>query len=382
MIVTGEASGDLHGARLVEALRKRCPDIHFSGMGGPELAAAGVDILFDAEKISVMGIIEVVAHGREILKAQRILRSHLKTSRPDLLIVIDLPDFNLLLAKAAKKLNIPVYYYICPQIWAWRTGRVKTLRKRVDGMGVILPFEEEFYRKHGLKACYVGHPLLDSVEVREGPEQFFTRYDLDPGRKYVGLLPGSRKREITSLFPIFCRAASLLCNDYCEPLSFLVPKASTISSDDLLQAGIEEFGEQLDIHIIEEHRYEAMAACSAVLAASGTVTLELTILNVPMVVAYRLAPLTFFLGKLLVRLDSFCLVNLIAGSKIVPELLQNEVCPQRIAGELIPLLDEGGKRQQMLDGLKDVRSALGEQGASDRAAADILRLLEKRITAG
>ncbi len=377
MIVTGEASGDLHGARLIEALRSLVPAACFYGMGGEEMAGAGAEILFDAEKISVMGVVEVVARGADIFRAQRTLRTALRQRRPDVLVIIDLPDFNLLLAKVAKELGIPVYYYICPQVWAWRSGRVKTLRQRVDGLGVILPFEEPFYRKHGIAAHYVGHPLLDSVALRCSREEFVARHDLDPMRKYVGLLPGSRKREIAGLLPVFLEAAALIQEKSAQPPVFLLPLASTISMDDLRQAGLEEYQKTLDIVVMRQDRYETMVACSAVIAASGTVTLELAILQVPMVVAYRLAKFTYMLGRLLVKIDFFSLVNLVAGREIVPELLQHEVSAERIAAEIIPLLEDGDKRQGMLDGLAGVKAALGSPGASKRVAEDIVRLLEK-----
>ncbi len=385
MIVTGEASGDLHGARLVEALHSLLPSCRFYGMGGEEMERAGVEILFDAEKIAVMGVVEVVARGADIFRAQRTLRAALHKRHPDLLVIIDLPDFNLLLAKSAKKLGIPVYYYICPQVWAWRSGRVKTLQQRVDGLGVILPFEEPFYKKHGIAAHYVGHPLLDSVAVRCSRDQFLAEKGLDPARKYIGLLPGSRKREVASLLPIFFQAAVLISKNSAQAPVFLLPQASTIAKDDLLQAGLEEYQQEIEIVVMEDDRYETMAACSAVIAASGTVTLELAILQVPMVVAYRLAKLTYMLGKLLVKIDFFSLVNLVAGRKIVPELLQDEVSAERIAAEILPLLadgdaDDGEKRQQMEDGLAAVKAALGKPGASQRVAGDIVQLLEKRVS--
>ncbi len=377
MIVTGEASGDLHGARLIEALRSLIPAACFYGMGGEEMAGAGAEILFDAEKISVMGVVEVVARGADIFRAQRMLRTALRQRRPDMLVIIDLPDFNLLLAKVAKKLGIPVYYYICPQVWAWRSGRVKILRQRVDGLGVILPFEEPFYRKHGIAAHYVGHPLLDSVVLQCSQEEFFIRHGLDPARKYVGLLPGSRRREIAGLLPVFLEAAALIQEKSAQPPVFLLPLASTISMDDLRQAGLEEYQKRLDIVVMSQDRYQMMSACSAVIAASGTVTLELAILQVPMVVAYRLARFTYMLGKMLVKIDFFSLVNLVAGREVVPELLQQEVSAKRIAAEIMPLLEDSRKRQEMLDGLAGVRAALGSSGASKRVAEDIVRLLKK-----
>lgn len=376
MIVAGEASGDLHGANLIRALRARVPDIEVCGMGGSELTSLGVNILYDAAKVSVVGIFEVFAHLKDIILAQKVLRRRLVTHRPDLLILIDLPDFNLLLAKQAKKLGIPVFYYISPQVWAWRSGRVKTIRNRVDKIGVILPFEEEFYHKQGVNAEYVGHPLLDTVRPTIDREHFCEQHHIPLNAKCIGLLPGSRKREVHSLLPDFLEAAKIIQDTSAEKLVFLVPQASTITSHDLEEAGIFEAMKYLDIRIISEERYSMMAACTAVVAASGTVTLELAILEVPMIVTYKLAPLTYYLGRLLVKLDHFSLVNLIAGYTAVPELLQDEVTPHKIAEELTALLFQPEKRQRMQTALREVREKLGSAGASEKAAIVAENLLK------
>ncbi|MBU1567228.1 MAG: lipid-A-disaccharide synthase [Proteobacteria bacterium] len=379
MIVTGEASGDLHGANLVRALRSKISDMEVCGMGGAELASVGVDILYDAAKVSVVGIIEVFSHIKDIISAQRVLRKRLITHRPDLLILIDLPDFNLFLAKKAKYLGIPVFYYISPQVWAWRSGRVKTLRDRVDKIGVILPFEEEFFHRRGVNAEYVGHPLLDTVVTSAGKEQFCTEHQISLDTRCIGLFPGSRKREISSLLPGFLEAGRILQSATSEKLVFLVPQASTITTFDLEEAGIAEARKHLDIRIIKEERYNMMAACAVVVAASGTVTLELAILEVPMIVAYKLSPLTYFLGRLLVNLKYFSLVNLIAGYRAVPELLQSEVTPKKIADELMAILLQPGKRQEMKKALRDVKARLGTNGASEKAAVVAVNLLNKKI---
>jgi lipid-A-disaccharide synthase len=376
MIVTGEASGDLHGANLIRALQQRFSDLAVCGMGGVELARLGVEILYDAAKVSVVGVFEVFAHLPDIFLAQKILRQRMAAERPDLLILIDLPDFNLLLAKKAKNLGIPVFYYISPQVWAWRSGRIKSLRDRVDKLGVILPFEEEFFRLRGIDTDYVGHPLLDIVSTSVTKQQFFAMHNIPSSAQCIGILPGSRKREISSLLPIFLDAARIIQKSTEEQVVFLVPQASTIKTEDLENAGIRSAREHLDIRIIQEERYNMMAACSVAIAASGTVTLELAILEVPMIIAYKLAPLTYLLGKLLVKLDFFTLVNLIAGYGAVPELLQTEVTPQRIAAEVNDLLSQPGKKQRMVDSLRTVKEKLGSEGASEKAALVAASLLK------
>ncbi len=376
MIVTGEASGDLHGANLVKALRLHQPELQFCGMGGPELAALGVEILYDAAKVSVVGVFEVFVHLKDIWLAQRALRKRLTEDPPDLVILIDLPDFNLLLAKKAKKLGIPVFYYISPQLWAWRSGRVKTIKARVDRIGVILPFEEEFYHQRGVEAVYVGHPLLDTVTTSTTREQYLKLHNIPPDTRCIGLFPGSRKREISSLLPIFLRAAASLQKNSAEKIVFFIPRASTIGIQEFSAAGLDTYQQTLDIRIIEQDRYDMMAACDAVVTASGTVTLELAILQVPMIVVYKLAPLTYRLGKLLVKIDHFSLVNLIAGYAAVPELLQHEVTAIGIASELSAITTLPARKNKMKQALKEVRDKLGEQGASAKAAAVALQMLE------
>ncbi|MFT5698620.1 MAG: lipid-A-disaccharide synthase [Desulforhopalus sp.] len=379
MIVTGEASGDMHGANLIRALKERDPSLEFCGMGGPEIKSSGVDILFDANRVSVVGIVEVFAHLGDIFKAQQLLRKELLRNPPDLLILIDLPDFNLLLAKKAKKLGIPVFYYICPQVWAWRSGRIKTLKKRADRFGVILPFEEQYFKERGLDATYVGHPLLDSVRITKTKSQFLAEQNIDSNTKIIGLLPGSRKREVTSLLPIFLDAAEKLQTVVNEKLVFLIPKASAIDLAVFKGAGI-GLNDNIDVRLIEDDRYNVMAACDCVVAASGTVTLELALLKVPMVVVYKLSPLTYLLAKHLVKLDNFALVNLIAGYRAVPELLQEEVDSQSICNELAPLLNAYSTKKAMRKALELVNDKLGGPGASEKAAHVALDTIE--VTGG
>ena len=379
MIIAGEASGDLHGAHLVQAMRQQRPGLVFCGMGSREMAAAGVEMLFDAGKIAVVGLAEVFTHLPDILAALKIIKQRIKEDPPDLLILIDFPDFNLLLAKRAKKLGIPVFYYISPQVWAWRTGRVKTIGQLIDTMGVILPFEESFYRSRGVEAHYVGHPLLDSVKVTMDRASFCRKYGVNPEHKLVGLLPGSRKKEISALLPDLLAAAKRLVGKYEHEFSFLLPVASTISEQELWNNGLANYSELINVKLIHEDRYDMMAACDAVVAASGTVTLELAILEIPMLVVYRLSPQTYFFGKLLAKhMQFFSLVNLIAERSLVTELLQDEVSPGRIEAELARLLFDEVYRNEIQAGLIEVLGKLGRQGASDRAAGLALTLLEQK----
>lgn len=379
MIIAGEASGDLHGANLVRAMHAMRSELTFSGMGGKELIAAGVDILFEAKKIAVVGIAEVFTHLPDILAARKILRNALKEERPTLLILIDFPDFNLMLAKFAKKLGIPVFYYITPQVWAWRPGRVKTIRERVDTVGVILPFEEEFFRNHGLDAEYVGHPLLDSVVRTMDREEFCRMKNIEADSLCIGLLPGSRKKEIAALLPTLLQTAQNLQkqNTTQKKMVFLIPVASTISEAEIRENGLDEYGSGLDIRLIKENRYDMMAACDVAVVVSGTVTLELALLDTPMVVIYKFSNTTYRIGKLLVNKDlkHFSLVNLIGGKEIVPELLQEEVNPLRIEQELGNILFDRERREDMLQGLRGVRQKMGTPGASKRAADLALRLI-------
>ena len=386
MIVAGEASGDLHGSRLITSMLDRDPSLHFCGIGGPELKKCGVELLYDASKIAVVGVFEVISHLFHIIRAQRVLRARLKEKQPRLLILIDFPDFNLWLASKARKLDVPVLYYISPQVWAWRSGRVKTIDRLTDGIGVILPFEEEFYRQRGVtKVQYVGHPLLDSVASSMSRDEFCARNDINPRHKLIGLLPGSRSKEVRSLLPEFLRAAELFKLRSSEPAVFLIPQAPTIESDELAMAGLKDFKSRLDIRVIDRDRYELIAACDAVLTASGTVTLEILLLNTPMVVAYKLSPLTFGLANLLIRLGQvslvhlgfFSLVNLIAGKEVVVELLQDEAHAEAMSEELYRLIYDQDRRTIQISEFHGVREKLGEQGASERAAALAFSLLDK-----
>ncbi len=365
MIVSGEASGDLHGAHLVAALKEMIPDLSVCGMGGRELRAQGVDILYDAAKMAVVGLVEVLAHLADIRKAQKILEDELRRNPPDLLILIDYPDFNLLLAAKAKKLGIPIFYYISPQVWAWRSGRVKKIGRLVDRMAVILPFEKDFYHKRGVEVDYVGHPLLDSVKKTLGRERFCELHGIDPRHVLVGLLPGSRKKEIRAMLPVFLQTMAGMQALH-EKMTVLIPLAPTLTAADLEECGLAR--NVSGIRVISDNRYDLMAACDLALATSGTVTLELAVLDVPMVVSYKMAPLTWFIGNMLVDVDFGSLVNLIAGKEVVRELMQQDATVVKLCAALEEIWPGSAKREQLLRELSAVREKLGKGGASRRAA--------------
>ena len=365
MIVAGEASGDMHGAKLVAAMREQAPHLAVCGIGGPALAAQGVEVLYDSSQLAVVGIVEVISHFGFIREAMHALEKRLQEQPPGLLILIDYPDFNLILAKKAKRLGIPVFYYISPQVWAWRSGRVKTIKQLVDRMAVILPFEKKFYQTRGMEVEYVGHPLMDTVRAAMPRTEFLQSLNIDPESTVIGILPGSRRREIAGMLPIFLAAAKLMQEQLDKPV-FLLPLAPTLSEDDLLANGLAEAG--VEVRVIRENRYELMAACNAVMAASGTVSLELAILDVPMVISYRVSPLTYFLGRRLIKVQYASLVNLVAGRGVVPELLQDEAMPGKIAAATLRLVANRTERDRMLAGLAEVRERLGGAGASARAA--------------
>ncbi|MFH1146431.1 MAG: lipid-A-disaccharide synthase [Pseudomonadota bacterium] len=364
LIVAGEASGDMHGAKMVQAIKSIDHEVHFWGIGGPRMREAGVNTVFDAGRLAVVGISEVLTHIRQIIHAQNLMRSLMEEKKPDLLILIDYPDFNLLLAGRAKKLNLPVLYFISPQVWAWRAGRVNKIKELVKRMIVILPFEVEFYRRYDVKVDFVGHPLLDIVKPKMTPEEFREEFGLDSNMPVIGLFPGSRTQEVKRLLPCIIDAARIL--DRKMPgLRFLLPLAPAI--DKTWVKGILQ-SEKLDIRILDGYAYEAMSVSRAIIAASGTVTLEAAIIGVPMVIVYKVSNLSYLVGKLLVDVPHIGLVNLVAGERIVPELVQGEARGERIAEEIYRISTDLEYETAIKRGLAAVQKNLGAPGASIRAA--------------
>ena len=373
MIIAGEASGDLHGANLVRELRILDSTLKLSGIGGSGMAGAGVTLFYDISNLAVMGIIEVFKRWKDIRSALNILEERFRNDPPDLLILIDYPGFNLELARRARKYRIRVLYYISPKIWAWREGRIERIKKYVDRMAVILPFEKKFYQARGVDVDFVGNPLLDQVHAALTPSEFRARYDIDQDAVVIGIMPGSREQEIAQLLPLFTQTAALL-NRAVKNCVFLLPLAPTLKTDDLKEH-IRPDGNHLKIRIIQDERYSAMAACNVAMAASGTLTMELAILKVPMVVCYRVSMITYLLIKPFIKVNYVSLVNLVAKNEVVPELLQNKATPDNIFEQIMLLLHNREARTAMQKKLTLVCRELGEPGASRRTAQIAFEML-------
>jgi lipid-A-disaccharide synthase len=371
MIVAGEASGDLHGSNLVKEVLRNNPDLSFSGIGGPKMRDAGVTILADASKMAVVGLVEVISHATVIYRAFSTLKRIIRTDPPDLLILIDYPDFNLFLAKVAKRAGVRVLYYISPQIWAWRIGRVKKIARLIDRMAVVFPFEIPFYEKEGVPVTFVGHPLVDIVHPTMARAEAQACFGLDPARKTVGLFPGSRKGEILHLFATILEAAALLKKHYPD-LQFILPLASSLSGTDI--APILE-SSPLDIRVIEGKGYDVMQVCDAIITVSGTVTLEAALMEVPMVIIYRVSPLTYAVGKRLIKVDHIGICNIVAGERVVRELIQDDAEPAWIAAEIGRILADDGYAAEMRAKLAGIRAKLGSGGGSARVAELVLDMI-------
>jgi len=364
MIVAGEASGDLHGGNLVREMHALFPELSFCGVGGKKMEAAGVRLSADVADMAVVGLTEVIGKLGAVLKVMRTLKAELKSDPPALLILIDYPDFNLPLAKTARKLGIKVLYYISPQVWAWRKSRIGIIRRTVDKMVVILPFEEEFYREAGVDAVFVGHPLLDVVKIHYPRSEALGRIGLDDEAVTIALLPGSRKSEVARLLPEMLEACRIL-TDMISPVQFVLPLAPTLPFS-FVQDIIQRF--PVPVKVVEEDLYDAIALADAAIVASGTATLETALLGVPMVVVYKISALSYAIGKRFIKVAYISLVNLIAGRAVVPELIQQDANPARIAAEVKELIVNAKMRQGMRESFKALRGKLGKPGASLRTA--------------
>lgn len=375
LMVAGEASADLHGANLVRAVHSMDPMVRFQGVGGPRMAEAGVDILVPSSEMAVVGLTEAIPRLARIRSAARLIKGILKNSPPDLLVLLDYPEFNLHIAKTAGRCGVPVFYYISPQVWAWRRGRIRKIAGRVDRMAVILPFEEALYRKTKMEVAYVGHPLLDAVPEGAGRAEARRRLGLDRDTPLLGVLPGSRNEEVENLLPAMLRAAEILRGVWPD-LRCVLPVASTVSSGRIEDLVREEGGE---VFLWREDMHHVLPGCDVALVASGTATLEAAVHMVPMVIVYRVSPLSYRIGKAVIRVPFIGLVNLVAGREVVPELIQGDVSPARLALEAARLLTAGPRREKVIRELRRVKELLGPGGASKRTAASVLEMMNRRM---
>jgi lipid-A-disaccharide synthase len=374
LIVAGEASGDVLAGDLLRVLRTRRPELRAFGMGGPGLLDAGLDCLFAASEISVVGFTEVLPRLPRIHCVFRALLAAAAERRPAVAILVDAPDFNLRLAKKLRKLGIPVVFYVSPTVWAWRRGRVRRIARDVERMLCILPFEEAFYRPYGVKAVYVGNPVAARLPPPDGPAAFRRALGLDVARPTLAVLPGSREGELRRCLPPLVQSAVLVAKDH-PGLQVVVPLAPGVDGARVAEAFR---AEGLAVVLVVGRAAEVVGAAEVALVTSGTAALEAGLMLRPLVVVYRVSALSALVARLLVRVAFVSLVNLLAGRRVIPELLQGALTPANVLAEVRRVWDEGPARTAMLEGLKEVRALLGHADASARAADEVLEVLDKK----
>ena len=373
LISAGEASGEMYGAQLIETLRRHDPSLEFFGVGGPRMRTAGCDTIVDSKDLAVVGITEILAHLPKIWGLFHKLITAADKRKPDLAIVIDSPAFNWRVAREMHKRGVPVVYYVAPQFWAWRQGRVRLLRDYITKALVIFPFEEKFYRDRGVDATFIGHPLADLPKPEISRDAYASQYKLDPNKHWITLMPGSREREVRMNLPEML-ATAIRLGANCE---FLLPVASTLNPQLLTSL----LGGDANIHLVPE-ALPALTLSRAGIIASGTATVEAAMMNLPFVMVYRVTPLTYLLGKSRVKVPHFAMVNLIAEREVVPELVQHDFTAEKIVAQMNQIIPDGPARSAMLTGLAEVRARLGEGAghipAAERAAEVVLKLLQQQ----
>jgi lipid-A-disaccharide synthase len=372
LISAGEASGEMYGAQLIEALRRREASFQFFGVGGDRMRAAGCDTVVDAKDLAVVGITEILSHLPKIYGLFHKLIAAADAHRPDLAIVIDSPAFNWRVARQMRKRGIPVVYYVCPQFWAWRQGRVRLLRKYVDKALVIFPFEEKFYRDRGLDATFVGHPLAELARPQVSRADYAVHHRIDAAKAWITLMPGSRVKEVRMNLPVILESAARLGPDY----QFLLPVAPTL--DRTWLEGL--IGKSARMQLVPD-ALPALAHSRAGIIASGTATVEAALMVTPFVMVYRVSPLTYLLGRSRVKVPHFAMVNLIAGKEIVPELVQQDFTAKKVEAEIVKILSDGPARDSMIAGLAGVKAALrgapNRPPAAEQAAQAIMTMLAR-----
>jgi lipid-A-disaccharide synthase len=374
MILAGEASGDAHAAEFVEVLRQQQPDLRISGMGGDSMARAGVEVFFDSSIIAVVGLVEVIRHWSDIKRAMAIVRERLEQTRPDLLVLVDYPEFNLKMARHAGSLGIPVLFYISPQVWAWRPKRIHKIGRLIDHMAVIFRFEKKYYEDAGIPVSFVGHPLVDKVKTSANAASQRARLGISPEARVVGLFPGSRRSEITRLLPLMFDTAQQMQSR--DPLiRFVLPVASSLNFEEISNL-VQASG--VDICVTRDEIYDVITCCDAITTCSGTVTLEIALLGVPMCIVYKVSPLSYMILKRLVTIPHIGLVNIVAREALVQEFLQADANPEAVSDELFRMLDDSEYRQRLRAGFEEVRNNLGPGNGAQHMAELVLSLLAKQ----
>jgi lipid-A-disaccharide synthase len=374
MILAGEASGDAHAAEFVGELRKLQPDIELSGMGSSEMSAAGVNVFFDSSIIAVVGLVEVLRHWGDIKRAMKMVKQRMHDTRPDLLVLVDYPEFNLKMAQHARQLGIPVLFYVSPQVWAWRPKRIHKIGRLIDHMAVIFRFEKKFYEDAGIPVSFVGHPLVDKVKTGAGADTIRARLGIPAQARVVGLFPGSRRSEVTRLLPVLLASARRM-RERDRQLKFVLPVASSLNFDDMSEQARDS---GVEICVTREEIYDVISCCDAIATCSGTVTLEIALLKVPMCILYRMSPLSYQIMRRLVTIPHIGLVNIVAREAVVKEFLQAEVNPQKISQELFALLEDRAYRERIGSGLERVRENLGSGGGARNMAELVLAMATGR----
>ena len=372
MFSAGESSGDQHAANMFLELKKHQPDIKGFGMGGAKMALAGIDIRYDSGSIGVIGVVEVLKHYGEIRRALKLIQQLVSTERPDLLVCVDYKEFNLKLARFAKQCGVKVLFYVSPQVWAWRPGRVKTYGKAIDMMAVIFPFETTYYDAENVPVRYVGHPSVDKVHPQRSRLEDMAIFNLDESNPVIGLLPGSRANEINRLLPIMLAAAEIL-QARIPGIQFMLPQADSIS-DELLESYMRQ--SLVKITVIKNQPYDVIQCCDVVMTTSGTATIEIALLTVPMVITYKLAALTYWLGRWLVNTPFIGLPNIILGKGFIKELIQHEATSENLAEEIERILTDKFYADQMRDNLNQVKQQLGHGGGSKNMAELALEIMK------
>ena len=372
MFSAGESSGDQHAANMFLELKKHQPDIKGFGMGGAKMALAGIDIRYDSGSIGVIGVVEVLKHYGEIRRALKLIQQLVSTERPDLLVCVDYKEFNLKLARFAKQCGVKVLFYVSPQVWAWRPGRVKTYGKAIDMMAVIFPFETTYYDAENVPVRYVGHPSVDKVHPQRSRLEDMAIFNLDEGNPVIGLLPGSRANEINRLLPIMLAAAEIL-QARIPGIQFMLPQADSIS-DELLESYMRQ--SLVKITVIKNQPYDVIQCCDVVMTTSGTATIEIALLTVPMVITYKLAALTYWLGRWLVNTPFIGLPNIILRKGFIKELIQHEATSENLAEEIERILTDKFYADQMRDNLNQVKQQLGHGGGSKNMAELALEIMK------